>query len=126
MEFVYQDLSYKINGVLFEVYNELGPGLKENTYQRAIAVALSHTGLKFKEQVYFPLRFKNEVVGSLYFDFLIDEKIVLELKVGEYFSRRNIEQVHQYLLYSGLHLGLLANFTLHGVKIKRVVNLQNK
>ncbi|MFC1787830.1 GxxExxY protein [Patescibacteria group bacterium] len=123
-QFVHSKLSYQINGILFEVFNTLGPGLKERTYQRAIAAGLKNAGLKFSEEVYFPTRFQGEVVGSYYFDFIINDKIILELKVGDYFSRTNLQQVHNYLLQSGLQLGIIANFTHNGVKVKRVVNIQ--
>lgn len=124
--FVHERLSYTIIGILYEVYNELGPGLKERTYQRAVAAGLKEAGLKFQEEVYIPVTFKSETVGSHYFDFLVEDQIVIELKVGDYFSRRNIDQVYRYLLAKNLLLGLLANFTRRGVKIKRVVNLPDR
>ena len=61
-------------------------------------------------------------IGRYYLDFLIDNKIILELKRGSYFPRRNIEQVKAYLKITGLELAILANFTPHGVKYLRVLN----
>ena len=58
-----------------------------------------------------------------YFDFLIDKKIILEIKVGNYFSRKDIQQLFAYLKVSGLQLGIIAHFTSSGVKYKRVVNI---
>jgi GxxExxY protein len=122
-EFIYEDLSYKINGILFDVFNELGPGLSEKYYQKAINIALKLGGLKNKEQVYIPLSYKEIKIGNYYLDFLIEDKIILEIKKGNYFRRQNISQVFQYLKETNLKLGILANFTSSGVKIKRIVNL---
>jgi GxxExxY protein len=120
---VYPELSYKIIGALYDVFNNLGYGHKENYYQKAVAVALRELNIGFKEQVYFPLKFKDLIVGKYFFDFLIDNKIVLEIKANDRFSRKNIEQTYSYLKVSGLKLGILANFTNDKVKFKRIVNL---
>jgi len=80
-DLLHPELSYKIVGATFEVYNNLGPGYLEKYYQRAIAVALKESGLKFKEQVYATLIFKDVKIGKCFFDFLIEDKIVLELKI---------------------------------------------
>jgi len=123
-EFIYEDLSYKIIGILFEVYNTLGHGHPEKTYQRAIAVALLEAGLKFIEQLYAPVVFQGKVVGKNYFDFLIENKVVLEIKKGDYFVKSHIDQVYQYLVSKNLQLGILAYFAPKTVHLKRVVNLE--
>jgi len=122
-DLIYPELSYKIIGLLFEVYNNLGPGYQEKYYQRAIAAALQKEGFKFREQVSIPLNYLNKKIGRYILDFLIEEKIVLEIKRGDRFSRRDIEQLYGYLKANDLKLGLLANFTNHGVKFKRILNL---
>jgi len=120
---VYPELSYKIIGALFEVYNELGSGYQEKYYQKATAALFRNLGLNFKEQPWSPLIFKNTKIGDYYFDFLVDDKIVLELKRKERFSRRDIEQVFAYLKVRKLKLGILAYFTNSGVRFKRILNL---
>lgn len=120
---VFKELSYKITGCLFEVYNTLGSGLKERTYQEALAVLFSEQGLLFKREVRIPIRFHGINVGTSILDFLVDEKIVVELKVGEYYSRKNMEQLLEYLKAHDLKLGLLANFTQTGVRTKRILNI---
>ena len=96
-DLLYPDLSYKINGILFDVYKQLGGGHKESYYQKAIAVALKERGIKFVEQYYVPLKFNDQVVGKYYLDFLIEDKIVLELKRGKYLVAKVIDQTSQYL-----------------------------
>lgn len=58
-------------------------------------------------------------------DFVIEGKIVLEIKVGEHFSKNNINQIYGYLKATDLKLGILANFTRTGVKYKRIININN-
>lgn len=118
------DLCYKIVGVLFEVSNELGPGHKEAVLQKAIATAFRHKNILYKEQVYIPLVFRGESVGRYYLDFLVDNKIVLEIKSGARFSPGNFKQVESYLTTTGIPLAILAHFHQGGVTFKRIINLQ--
>ncbi len=122
-DLIYPELSYQIVGVLFEIYNQLGPGYHEKYYQRAVATELKSCNLPFKEKVFIPLRFKKETIGRQYLDFLIEDKVVLEIKKGDRFSKRNIEQIFNYLKVTGLKLGILANFGSKDLKFKRIVNL---
>lgn len=122
-ELVYPELSYKIVGILFEVYNTMGPGLHEKNYQRAISVGFENKNLDFREQVYTPLIFQDNKVGSYFLDFLVENKIVLEIKKGDRFSRNNIEQILAYLKSNNLKLGMLVNFGKNELKYKRIVNL---
>jgi GxxExxY protein len=120
---IYENLSYKINGILFDVFNELGAGLQEKYYQRALFEAFKQNGLKVEQQVHVPLNYKDKKIGNYYLDFLIEDKIIVEIKKGDYFKKTNINQIYQYLVATELALGILANFTTSGVKIKRIVNI---
>ncbi|MCX6785784.1 MAG: GxxExxY protein [Candidatus Komeilibacteria bacterium] len=123
-DLIYADFCYRIVGILFEVYNNLGYGYQEKYYQKAVAVSLENNKINFKEQVKVILKLKGAYVGKYFLDFLIDDKIILELKKGNYFSRKNIEQVYAYLKSTNLKLGILANFTSTGIKFKRIVNIK--
>jgi GxxExxY protein len=120
---IYPELSYQIVGCAFEVWNELGPGHSEKIYQNAFAVVLKEKGLVFTEQVYYSLKFKNQIIGKAFLDFLVEEKIIVEIKKDVSFTKSNIEQVLNYLKLSNLKLALLINFTKHDVKYKRIVNV---
>ncbi len=122
---IYKKLSYQVVGVLFEVYNELGYGYKEKYYQKAIALLLREKGIPFKEQLMYKVRFRNKNIGNQFLDFLIDDKIILEIKRGNYFSKHNIQQVKQYLKITNKKLAILANFTDKGVKTIRILNINN-
>ena len=122
-DLIYPELSYKLVGYAYEVFDELGPGHSEKTYQKAYAVMLRNNNHKFEEQVYYPVRFKNEIVSKGFLDFKIEEKIIVELKKDEMFSKTHIEQVLDYIKRSNLKLAILINFTKQGVKFKRIVNI---
>jgi GxxExxY protein len=122
-DLVYPELSYTIIGCAFEVYNELGYGHAEKFYQKAMALSLKKAGLQFKEQVHTPLKFQNEVIGRMYLDFLVEDKVVVELKKNARFSKSNIDQVNQYLITGNYSLALLINFSSDGVIHKRLVNI---
>jgi GxxExxY protein len=111
-------------GVLFEVNAEIGPGLQEEYYQKAIEVLLQEKKILFESQVPYNIVMKDRIIGRYFLDFLVEEKIVLEIKRGDRFSRRNITQVKGYLHQTNLQLGILANFTSRGVKYMRVLNIQ--
>jgi GxxExxY protein len=95
-EIVEKELSYKIVGILFSVYNELGGGYQEKYYQRAIAHSLKEHGIKFKEQVHVPLHFHSESIGKYFLDFVVEDKIVVEIKVAGKFYVRDVKQVLAY------------------------------
>jgi GxxExxY protein len=122
-DLVYKEDCYKIVGVLMDVQNELGHGYEEKTYQKAVGVALKKAGYIFIEQLYAPVQFEGIVVGKNFFDFLIDDRIVLEIKRGDHFARAHISQLHKYLVTKKLKLGILAYFAPRGIHYKRVVNL---
>jgi len=123
-EILYPELSYQIVGCAFEVYNTIGPGLLEKQYQKAMAVEMTQKGLAFTEQAYYPIEYKGANIGKGFMDFLVEQKVVVELKRGDHFSRNHIEQVVTYLKHSNLQLGLLIHFTKDSVKHKRILNIE--
>ncbi len=124
IDLIYPELSYSIVGILFEIYKELGSGYREKYYQNAIAFELKQKKYRFTEQVFLPLIYKNNKIGKVFLDFLVEDKIILEIKKDDRFSRKNIEQVYNYLKINNLKLGILANFTKEGIKFKRILNIK--
>ncbi len=125
-DLVYPDLSYKIVGVLLNVYGQLGHGLYEKTYQKACAVGFDKAGLKYIEQLYVPVYFEGKVVGKNYLDFLVESKVAVELKRGDKFCKAHIDQLYNYLVANNLQLGILAYFGPNQLHYKRIVNLKPK
>lgn len=124
-DLLYPEESYQIIGILFDVYNNLGPGHHEKYYQPAISEALKQNKIQFQRQVFYPLKYKNISIGRQYFDFLLFEKIILEIKKGNSFSKRHIDQVPEYLKVSGHKLAILANFSQEGVTFRRIINFNS-
>ncbi len=122
-DLIYPELSYRIIGILFAVWSELGFGHKEKFYQNAISEEFKNTKLNFKEQLPCNIIYRNKKVGMYYFDFLVEDKIILEIKVRNYFSQKDIKQLYSYLKAKNLKLGLISHFTQSGVKFKRVINI---
>lgn len=120
---VFPKLSYEVVGALYEVWNDIGWSHKEKYLEKAVAVAFQRKGIQFIEQYKVDLKFKDKKVGTYYFDFLVEDKIIVELKRREYFSQQDIKQLYAYLQSSELKLGILAHFTRDGVKIKRILNI---
>ena len=121
-DLIFPELSYTIIGCAYEVFNELGPGHAEKYYQRAMAIAFSQKKIRFKEQVYYSLKFKEEIIGKIFLDFLIEDKIVVEIKKNDRFSKNHIDQVFDYLHQTKMQLAILINFNAKGIVSKRIVN----
>lgn len=120
-ELVYPQLSYKITGILFRVYNELGGGYQEKYYQKAISAELIKQGISFQEQIAVKLNYSQIKIGQYFIDFVIDDKIVLEIKAQSKFYARDIKQVLGYLKSSNKKLGILASFARNGLLFKRIL-----
>lgn len=83
----FPELSYQIVGVAFEVYNELGFGHREKTYQKAMSILFDSKKINYKRENYFPVKFRGQVIGKNFFDFLVEDKIIVELKKNMKFSK---------------------------------------
>lgn len=121
---VYKKECYEIMGCCFGAYNELGWGHREKTYQKATEEMLKQKNFNIESQVYVPIKIKNKIIDCHYLDILVEGKIALELKVGDHFHKRDIDQLRSYLKSKELKLGLLINFSSSGVNYKRIPNLQ--
>ncbi|OGM18945.1 hypothetical protein A2686_03035 [Candidatus Woesebacteria bacterium RIFCSPHIGHO2_01_FULL_38_10] len=121
---VYPELGYKIIGALFEVYNRLGNGYKEKYYQRALEQQLKEIGLSYKRELQVNLTFRNQKIGKYFLDFLVENKVVLELKTKPRFTYEDFRQVSSYLRVNKLKLGILVNFRGEKLIYKRILNLE--
>lgn len=116
------DITYKIRGAIFEVYNQLGPGLLESVYEAALMKELELIGLKAKNQVALPVTYKNyDIELGFRIDVLVENKIIIEIK-----SVKTLEDVHKkqlltYLKLSGIEIGILVNFNAAFLKDKESI-----
>lgn len=118
---IYADLTYKVRGAIFNVYNSLGHGHKEEVYQKALAKELKEEEISYKREEKLPVKYKNEIVGSYRPDFVIEDKVIIELKAVEFMPKSYEEQLIHYLKTTGFSLGLLVNFGRPKLEIKRLV-----
>lgn len=104
-------LTEHIIGAAIEVHRELGPGLLESAYQRALSHELTLRGIAFVEQKLCPIKYKNLIIEDAYrLDFLVNGLVVVELKTVDCLTDVHEAQVLTCLKFTGCHLGLLLNF----------------
>ena len=116
------ELSYKVMGVLFKVHNKLGPTYQEKYYQRAIAKELDTQSIHFKREKQIELTYEGDTIGKYFLDFVIDNKIILEIKAHPFIRKEWTNQVIAYLVSTDLPLGIIANFRTPKLTYKRIVN----
>ncbi|HKO62956.1 MAG TPA: GxxExxY protein, partial [Pyrinomonadaceae bacterium] len=104
------ELTQKIIGVFFEVYNELGHGFLESVYQRSFAVALSAHGLDVLTKIEVPVWFRGQQVGDFEADMLVERSVLLELKAGRALDSAHEAQLLNYLRATEIEVGLLFGF----------------
>jgi GxxExxY protein len=116
----HKELTYKIIGVFFDVYNELGHGFLESVYQRSFGLALEAEGLKVSNYVKIPVWFRGQCVGQFEGDMLVEDSVLLELKVARILDRSHHAQILNYLRATDIEVGILLNFGLKP-EFKRLV-----
>jgi GxxExxY protein len=115
------DLTYKINGAIFEVNRVLGSGFLEKVYENALSIELRNCDLKIESQVPIKVKYKNENVGEYFADIIVENQIILEIKATESLDRTHEAQILNYLKATGYKIGLLVNFTHPKAQIRRFV-----
>lgn len=120
------EISYQIRGAIFDVYNNLGPGLLESVYEEAMAYELAQRKLMFQRQVSVPIKYKGKILTSamLRLDMIVEDKVIIELKSVKDLTSVNCKQLRTYLKLTDKKLGILVNFDTANLKesIIRVVN----
>lgn len=123
MKLIHEELTYKIRGVLFDVYNQLGPNLPERFYQAAIAIGLEAKGISCQTEKQFEVMYRGIEVGRYFVDIWINEgPILLELKVSSNIFPIHKAQIINYLKVTDADLALLVNFGEDSLIIERYPN----
>lgn len=120
-EYLYKDLTYKIIGCLYEVHKELGSVHKEIIYHKALALELKNRNISFTEEKAIDVRYKGIRIGIYKPDFIIDDKVILEIKVVPVLTKAIQDQVYYYVRGTKYKLVLLANFGTSKVGVKRLI-----
>jgi len=110
------DLTEKIIGCAIEVHRNLGPGLLESLYEKALCHEFQTNSIKFANQCVVPIHYKGEKLGEHRLDFLVEGKIVVELKAVDRSEPVFKAQLLSYLKLTGNRLGLLINFNVPVLK----------
>jgi len=115
------DLTYKINGAIFEVNKVLGAGFMEKVYEKSLIIEFRNMGMRAKAQVPIDVIYKGELVGEYFADIVVEDKVILELKAVESLQKIHEAQLLNYLKATKYKIGLLVNFTHPKAEIKRFV-----
>jgi GxxExxY protein len=119
---LFADLTYKIIGAAMEVHKTLGPGFLEAIYETALAYELKQLRLTFERQKALAVPYKGMIIGDYKPDFIVEDKIVVELKAQRALSTVDEAQLINYLKATGLRVGLLFNFGTKSLQpIRRIV-----
>ena len=119
---MHQDLSYLIRGIIFEIRNNYGPGQKESIYQNLFKELLEQKNVNYEKEksinIFSP---NNKKVGIYRPDFVIDGKIIIEIKSSRFTAKVDEKQIYYYLRNSKYEIGFLINFSTPKLYIKRII-----
>ena len=118
---LYKELTNRILKACYTVHNELGCGFLEKVYQEALEVQLSEMGIPFEREKHLPITYHGKVLKCDYIaDFVVDNKVIIELKAVTEMSPIFEAQTINYLRATGIKVGLLINFGIRQLQIKRL------
>ena len=115
----YEEITHKIIGAAYKVFNTLGFGFLESVYKKAMIIELSKNELKVEEEKPLKVYYDNQVIGDFFVDLLIDETVIVELKSVQSLAKEHEVQLVNYLNGLKKEIGLLINFGPSGVEVKR-------
>ena len=119
-EILFKELSYLIVGAAIEIHKQLGPGFLEAIYHKALAYELTLRGIPFEQKKTLPVYYKGQLLGEYEADFVIDGRIILELKAVSAINSAHEAQALHYLTATGLQLAIIINFGASSLQSKRI------
>ena len=122
MELLHRDLTEKIIGIFYDVYNETGAGFLESVVQAALVIALRSAGLTVQERVSFPVFFRGEIIGEFFPDAVVNGVVLVEVKSKNTLVNRDEAQAINYLRVSPLEVALVLNFGTKPQVLRRVLS----
>jgi GxxExxY protein len=125
-EIIDDPLTYKIIGCAQRVHSILGNGFQEVIYQRALAIELNKTNLKFERELEMPIYYDDQEIGRRRVDFLVENSILVELKALVQLEDAHLAQGLNYLVAYKLDKGLLINFGARSLQVKRLRHPKNR
>lgn len=120
--YLYEDDTYKIIGALIEVHKNLGKGFSEIVYKDAFEYELKKINFSFEREKEYLVHYKDVILNhKFYADFVILEKIIIEIKSTDSLHEKHISQCLNYLHVSGHRLAILVNFNKTSLEYKRII-----
>lgn len=124
--FLYPELTYVIRGAMYKVHSTLGSGHKEGVYHKALAKEFELQNIPFKTEQTLQVVYEGAKVGNYRPDFIVDDKVLIELKAVPFLSIQAEKQLSYYLRGTDYKLGLLVNFGAKSLDIRRKIWEQNR
>ncbi len=121
MELLHKEITKQIIGAAIEVWKELGYGFLEKVYQKAMKVELELRGIKAETESQIKVYYKRQLVGNYQADLLVNDCVIVELKVADKYNSLDEAQLLNELKATGIKVGLLINFGRHKAEFKRFV-----
>ena len=125
-QLAHEEVTEKIIGVFYDVYNELGHGFLEAVYREAMLVALRQAGLEVEKEVLLPVYFRGVTVGEYRADLVVDKKVIVELKTARAIDATHEAQTLHYLKSTDMEIALLFNFGVKAQFRRLIFSNQNK
>ena len=126
MDYKYSDITEKIIRACMSVHNTLGNGFQEVIYQRALSIELSEMQIPFQRELCMPIFYHNQQIGERRVDFLVGDKISVEIKALTKLENVHLAQAMNYLEAYNLEVGMLINFGATSLEWKRLFNKKYK
>jgi len=114
-----EGLTRKVIGCAYQVYKRLGFGFLESVYRKAMVIEIEAADLRVQQESPLKVHYREQVVGDFFADLLVEDELIVELKSVERLGKMHEAQLVNYLVATGIEVGLLINFGSTGVDVKR-------
>lgn len=122
----HEELTAKIIGIFYKVYNALGYGFLEKVYENALAFEFNKSGLSFVKQARINVLYEGEVMGEYFADFIVEDRVIVEVKAIARISSKDENQLLNYLTATDKEVGLLLNFGEEAEKKRKIYDNERK
>jgi len=125
-DFKHKELTEKIIGLFYKIYNKLGYGFLEKVYENAMMIEFRKAGINAQAQAPILVKYDNEVIGEYTADILVENKVIIEIKAAKLLMAENEAQLLNYLKATDKEIGLLINFGPKSEVKRRAFDNKNK
>ncbi|MFC1617793.1 GxxExxY protein [Patescibacteria group bacterium] len=122
MSLIHEELTYEIRGILFKIQNTFGRGLKEKQYSDLVEACLKKREIPYLREYAITINFEGLDIRGNVVDFLIDDRIILEIKAKNRVMKEDYWQLKRYLIAAKLKLGILVNLRSKRIEPQRIIN----